>query len=71
MEKYNFIESNGLWDELQGDYYLPCLNLPEEEQQHIGIWGQRYLNYLRKNKRIFLSDLQITKKQMRHYIQMA
>lgn len=71
MEKYNFIESNGLWDELQGDYYLPCLKLPEEEQQHIGIWGQRYLNYLRKNKRIFLSDLQITKKQMRHYIQMA
>ena len=71
MEKYNFIESNGLWDELQGGYYLPCLKLPEEEQQHIGIWGQRYLNYLRKNKRIFLSDLQITKKQMRHYIQMA
>ena len=46
MEKYKYDESNGLWYELQGDYYLPCLQLPEEEQVHIGIWGQRHLNYL-------------------------
>ena len=39
MEKYKFDERNGLWYELQGDYYLPCLKLPEEEQVHIGIWG--------------------------------
>lgn len=32
MEKYKFDENNGLWYELQGDYYLPCLKLPEEEQ---------------------------------------
>lgn len=25
MEKYFFDERNGLWYELQGDYYLPCL----------------------------------------------
>ena len=25
MEKYKFDENNGLWYELQGDYYLPCL----------------------------------------------
>lgn len=30
MEKYKYDESNGLWYELQGDYYLPCLQLPEE-----------------------------------------
>ena len=29
-----------VWYELKGDYYLPCLQLPEEEQVHIGIWGQ-------------------------------
>ena len=37
MEKYKFDENNGLWYELQGDYYLPCLKLPEEEQAYIGI----------------------------------
>ena len=29
MDKYIYDEKNGLWYELQGDYYLPCLNLPE------------------------------------------
>ena len=62
MEKYKYDESNGLWYELKGDYYLPCLQLPEEEQVHIGIWGQRYLNYLRENRRALLSDLQLSGK---------
>ena len=62
MEKYKYNESNGLWYELQGNYYLPCLKLPEEEQVHIGIWGQRHLNYLRENKRVLLSNLQISGK---------
>lgn len=60
MEKYKYDESNGLWYELQGDYYLPCLKLPEEKHQHIGIWGQRHHEYLRRNKRIILSSLQIS-----------
>ena len=62
MEKYKYDESNGLWYELQGNYYLPCLKLPEEEQVHIGIWGQRHLNYLRENKRVLLSGLQLSGK---------
>lgn len=45
MEKYKLDDRNGLWYELQGDYYLPCLKLPEEEQAYIGIWGQRHLRY--------------------------
>ena len=60
MEKYKYNESNGLWYELQGNYYLPCLKLPEEEQVHIGIWGQRHLNYLRENKRVLFSGLQLS-----------
>ena len=60
MEKFKYDEKNGLWYELQGDYYLPCLKLPVEEQVHIGIWGQRHLNYLRQNKRVLLSGLQIS-----------
>lgn len=62
MEKYKYDENNGLWYEIQGNYYLPCLKLPEEEQVHIGIWGQRHLNYLRENKRVFLSGLQLSGK---------
>lgn len=62
MEKYKYDESNGLWYELEGDYYLPRLKLPEAEQVHIGIWGQRHLNYLRENKRVLLSNLQISGK---------
>ena len=62
MEKYKYDENNGLWYELQGDYYLPWLKLPAEEQVHIGIWGQRHLNYLRENKRVLLSSLQLSGK---------
>lgn len=62
MEKYKYDENNGLWYELQGDYYLPCLKLPVGEQVHIGIWGQRHLNYLRENKRVLLSGLQFSGK---------
>jgi hypothetical protein len=62
MEKYKFDENNGLWYELQGDYYLPCLKLPDEEQVHIGIWGKRHLRYLKENRRVLLSNLQISSK---------
>ena len=62
MEKYKYDESNGLWYELQGGYYIPCLKLSDENQVTIGIWGQRHLNYLRENKRILLSNLQISGK---------
>ena len=62
MEKYKYDENNGLWYELQGDYYLPCLKLPEEEQVHIRIWGQRHLQYLIENRRVLLSNLQLSGK---------
>ena len=48
MDKYIYDENNGLWYELQGDYYIPCLTIPEEEQLPIGVWGQRHLRYIRK-----------------------
>ena len=60
MEKYKYDDGNGLWYELQGDYYIPCLKLSDENQVTIGIWGQRHLNYLRENKRVLLSGLQIS-----------
>ena len=48
MDKYIYNTKNGLWYELQGDYYLPCLKLPKEESRHIGVWGQRHLRYLKQ-----------------------
>ena len=50
MDKYIFDESNGLWYELQGDYYIPCLILSEKETQPIGLWGQRHKQYLKVQK---------------------
>ena len=39
MDQYIYDESNGLWYELQGDDYIPCLTLPAEEETPIGVWG--------------------------------
>ena len=62
MEKYIYDEKIGLWYELQGDYYIPCLKLPDEEQRSIGIWGQRHLRYLRQHRKVLYTELQITGK---------
>lgn len=52
MDKYIYNEKNGLWYELQGDYDLPCLKLPEERTAYIGVWGQRHLRYLKQYHRV-------------------
>ena len=51
MDKYIYDENNGLWYELRGDYYIPCLILPAEKEQPIGLWGQRHLRYLKEYRR--------------------
>ncbi len=57
MDKYIYGESNGLWYQLQGEYYLPCLTLLPEEEKYIGIWGQRHLRYIKEHKRLFHVNL--------------
>ncbi|WP_124100972.1 TnpV protein [Ruminococcus sp. Marseille-P6503] len=58
MDKYIYDEINGLWYELQGDYYIPCLTLPaEKENKPIGLWGQRHLRYLKEYKRVTYTTL--------------
>ena len=57
MEKVIYDEKNGLWYELQGDYYIPCLKLHEEEQQPIGVWGQRHLRYIKQNRKVLYLNL--------------
>ena len=67
MEKYIFNEQNGLWYELQGDYYTPYLELPaEKEERHIGVWGQRHLRYIREHKKVFYTHLLTSGKLQSH-----
>ena len=61
MEKYIYDESNGLWYELQGDYYIPCLTVPANEVP-IGIWGQRHLCYIRQYQIVRHTTLLLTGK---------
>lgn len=62
MEKYIYDNSNGLWYELYGDYYLPCLVIPEEEVHTIGICGRKHQQYLRDHRPIIYSDLVLSSK---------
>ncbi len=67
MDKYIYNEKNGLWYALQGDYYLPCLNLPEEPEVHIGIWGQRHRRYLKSHRRALYTSL-LTSGKLNSYL---
>ena len=40
-----------------GDYFLPNLELPEEDQQPIGVWGQRHWRYLKEHRRATYATL--------------
>ena len=62
MERYIYDNSNGLWYELHGDYYLPCLVIPEEEVHTIRIWGRRHQQYLTEHRPIMYSDLVLSGK---------
>lgn len=57
MENRIYNEKNGLWYELQGDYYLPCLTLPEQEEVEVGVWGQHRGQYLRQHHRVLYYNL--------------
>ena len=67
MDKYIYDEKNGLWYELRGDYYLPCLRLPETTEVHIGIWGQRHRRYLKEHRKIAYTRL-LTSGKLNRYL---
>lgn len=51
MKQHYIDERTGICYTLQGDYYLPDLTLPAEENKSIGIWGQRHRRYLKKHRK--------------------
>lgn len=46
----------------QGDYELPMVTLLPEEEIHVGIWGQRYKQWLKENHRVLYYNLLISGK---------
>ncbi len=56
MAKTIFEELGGKY-ERQGDYLIPCLTVPVEEEQPIGIWGQRHLDYLKQYRKVTYTNL--------------
>lgn len=48
MEQFIFDERNGLWYELCGDYYVPCLEAPESPR--VGKFGRLRISFLREHQ---------------------
>lgn len=56
--KKNFTDKRtGVSYTLHGDYYLPNLVLPAEEQKEVGIWGQRHLQHIKQHHRVLYTNL--------------
>ena len=60
IKKHIYDESNGLWYELIGDYYIPVLTLSSEEQRPIGKWGRMHRDYLKEHRPILFNDLMLS-----------
>lgn len=56
MAKTIFEQTGGTYT-MQGDYCLPDLTLPAEEERSIGVWGQRRLRYLKQHHKILYCNL--------------
>ena len=67
MEKYITDERTGLKYELVGDYYLIAGDDVSEENQPIGVWGQRHLRYLKEHHRVRYANL-LTSGKMNVYL---
>lgn len=62
MEKYIYDKNNGLWYELQSDYYIPCLTLDEADTQAIGLWGRKYHRYIKEHRPVLHTTLLLSGK---------
>ncbi len=51
----------------QGDYLLPNLTLPEQDNRAIGLWGQQHLRYIKRSRPILYTNL-LTKCRLNEYL---
>ena len=66
MEKSIFEKMGGTYEQ-RGDYLFPCLTLPAEQEQPIGIWGQRHLRYLKQHRKALYTNL-LTSGKLNSYL---
>ena len=66
MAKSIFEQLGGTYEQ-QGDYLLPCLTVPAENEQPIGVWGQRHLRYLKEYRRAAYITL-LTSGRLNNYL---
>lgn len=66
MKKTIFEEMGGTYVR-QGDYLIPCLTLPTEKEQPIGLFGQRHLWYLKEYHRLTYTNL-LTRGKLNAYL---
>lgn len=67
LEPYVFDESNGLWYQLQGDYYIPCLELlPEDTGYHLSKYGRIRRDFLKEYRPALYNELLLSGKLFRH-----
>ena len=66
MKKALF-EQMGVTYTRQGDYYLPNLILPVEENKPIVVWGQRHLRYLKQHRKVLYTNL-LTSSRLNSYL---
>ena len=66
MAKTIFEEMGGTYTQV-GDYLLPDLKLPEEEQQPIGVWGRCHTRYLKEHRRATYATL-LTSGRLNSYL---
>ncbi len=67
MEKYITDERTGLKYELVGDYYLIAGEDEPEEDQPIGVWGQRHLRHLKRHHKVIYANL-LTSSKLPEYL---
>ena len=64
--KTNFENIGGSYSQ-QGDYLLPSLTLPDENQRQIGVWGTRHRRYLKSSHRVLYYNL-LTSGKLYNYL---
>lgn len=67
MTKTIFEKMGGTYEK-QGDYFIPCLNLPTDKKtKSIGVWGQRHARYLKQNHKVLYMNL-LTSSKLNSYL---
>lgn len=63
-----FEQMGGTYSEVNG-YLIPNLELPKQEQQPVGVWGQRHARYLKEHHKVLYMNLLTSGKLNSHLVE--